>query len=187
MALKSLKFEVLVWSSAYLAAFAVTFGLLVPLQNLAFPEFPSQASLLFLPQGVRVLAAWLLGWRAIPALLPAIFLSFVYLAGWNVFGPVSLFCIAVSAMTAPVVFWFTTKTICDLRPQAENSAGWPCVMLAGTASAIISGFLMNYVRGSAPQDYVAYFIGDIAGMFFLMMILMLFFRWQRQRHPQPGE
>lgn len=179
MAYRTLKFEILIWSTAYIAVFAVTFGLLVPLQNLAFPEFPSQASLLFLPHGVRVLAAWLLGWRAVPALFPGIFLSYVYLCGWDVFGQTCLSLIAISALTAPAVFWITTNTICDLRPNPTESNSWPCVMLAGTVASIVSGFLLNHTLGSPPQDYIAYFIGDISGMFFLMLGLMLIFRWQR--------
>lgn len=68
MDVRSLAKETLIASGLYLAAFLVVFEVVTPLQSMFFPEFPSRASLLFLPHGIRVLTAWLLGWRAIPAL-----------------------------------------------------------------------------------------------------------------------
>ncbi|UZD90442.1 hypothetical protein [Cognatishimia activa] len=49
-------------------------------------------------------------------------------------------------------------------------------MFAGVIAAILGGILTNLAFGSPPLDYFAFFIGDVAGLFFLMLILMLIFR-----------
>jgi hypothetical protein len=44
-------------SSAYFLAFATTFAVVMPAQDAVLPAFGNYASLLFLPHGVRVIAA----------------------------------------------------------------------------------------------------------------------------------
>jgi hypothetical protein len=74
--LKALATETTVVTLCYLLACLVAFELLMPIQLRVFPGVESDSSLLFLPHGVKVLAAWLLGWRATIALFPGVFLVF---------------------------------------------------------------------------------------------------------------
>lgn len=179
MAIQILIRETGIVSLAYLAAFFATFEILMPIQAVFFPEFQSRASLLFLPHGVRVLSAWLLGWRSALMLLPGVVLAFVYVAGAGALAPSRLAAIAI-AVTVPAAMFHLLRLLgWDLHPQAEKQPCWPCVMLAGLLISIASSFLTNFAFGSAPEDYVAYLIGDFFGLFFLMLILMLFFRGLR--------
>ena len=179
MGLKSFAVETVVASTAYILAFFLTFGALMPVQQLFFADFYSSASLLFLPHGVRVLSAWFLGWRSVFALLPGVFFTYVYLGGSNVFLPSRMAGIAIAVLTAPLVFELIARFWRDLRPAPGVEPCWPCVMGAGILSAIIGGILTNMAFGSPPLDYFAFFIGDVAGLFFLMLILMLIFRHLR--------
>ncbi|WP_421746829.1 hypothetical protein [Cognatishimia sp.] len=179
--MKSLAAETVIASTAYIIAFFLTFEALMPVQNLFFADFHSSASLLFLPHGVRVLSAWLLGWRSSIALLPGVLLTYAYLAGSNVFLPSRMAGIAIAVLAAPLVFELIARLWKDIRPNSEVEPCWPCVMGAGAIAAILGGILTNLAFGSPPLDYFAFFIGDFAGLFFLMLLLMLVFRQLRVR------
>lgn len=148
----------------------------MPLQNLFFPEYPSRASLLFLPHGVRVLAAWLLGWRAIFALLPGVFIVFALLAGWDVFLPSRLLAIGIAVTTVPAVFYICKWLGWDLFPRSDRTPCWTCIMVVGIVTSVLVSVLTNMTFGSATEEYVAFLIGDISGLFFLMLGLSYAFR-----------
>ena len=169
--------ETFIASLAYLAASLLTFRVLMPLQDVFFPEYLSRASLRFLPHGVRVLAAWLLGWRAIFALLPGVFLSFAIVAGSDVFLPSRLIGIVIAVTTAPAVFYFCKWLGWDLFPRPDRKACWSCVMGVGVITSILVSGLTNLAFGSATAEYIAFLIGDISGLFFLMLILYFAFRF----------
>jgi hypothetical protein len=172
--------ETVTASLAYLTAFYMTFELLMPVQDAFFPEFSSHASLLFLPHGVRVLAAWLLGWRSVVALGPGVFLAFFSVAGLGVFTPSRLIAILIAVIVPAATFHAFKLVKWNLSPRSGQMPCWPCIMAAGIAISILSSLLTNYVLGSGPQDYLAYLVGDIIGLFVLMMMLMFFFRVLRR-------
>ena len=141
----------------------------MPLQNVFFPEYPSRASLLFLPHGVRVLSAWLLGWRAIFALLPGVFLVFAFLGGSDVFLPSRLMAITIAVTTVPAVFYLCKWVGWDLFPHPDRKPCWSCIMGVGVITSILVSGLTNLAFGSARVEYIAFLIGDIWGLFFLML------------------
>ncbi len=173
--------ETSVTSLLYLGAFFVTFNLLMPVQRLIFPQYLSIASLLFLPHGVRVLSGWLMGWRASVALLPGVFLAFFYVAGMQVFTLGRLLGVVIAVTVAPATFHLLKLLGWDMAPAPGRKPCWPCVMFAGILASLVGSGLTNLALGNGPVDYVAYLIGDVSGLFFLMLILMLAFRSQRGR------
>ncbi|WP_299083477.1 hypothetical protein [uncultured Ruegeria sp.] len=168
-------------SLAYVVVSILTFEVLMPLQNVFFPEYPSRASLLFLPHGVRVLTAWLLGWRAIFALLPGVFLVFAYLGGSDVFLPSRLMAIAIAVTTAPTIFYLLKWIGWDLFPRSDRQPCWSCIMGVGVITSILMSGLTNLAFGSATAEYVAFLIGDISGLFFLMLGVYFAFRFADRR------
>lgn len=153
----------------------------MPLQNVFFPEYPSRASLLFLPHGVRVLAAWLLGWRAIFALLPGVFIVFAFLGGTDVFLPSRLLAIVIAVTTVPAVFYLCKWAGWDLFPSPGRKPCWLCVMGVGVVTSFLVSALTNMAFGSAKVEYVAFLIGDISGLFFLMLGLYYTLRFVDSR------
>ena len=153
----------------------------MPLQNMFFPEYPSRASLLFLPHGVRVLSAWLLGWRAIFALLPGVFIVFAMIGGEDVFLPSRLMAIAIAVTTVPAVFYSCKALGWNLFPRADRNPCWLCIMGVGIITSFLVSGLTNMAFGSATAEYVAYLIGDISGLFFLMLGLHFAFRFTGRR------
>ncbi|MFV0513276.1 MAG: hypothetical protein ACK5MY_06535 [Jhaorihella sp.] len=173
--------ETLAASGVFLLAFFATILIVSPVQHSFFPEFPSRASLLFLPHGVRVLAAWLLGWRAVPALLPGTLIGSAFVYGGDAFGPEQLVSSAIALTVGPVTFHALALVGRDIFPRPDRPPCWACVMAAGVAISILNGVLINAALGSGPVDYFAFLIGDVFGLFFLMLILMFVFRSMRLR------
>ncbi len=173
--------ETVVVSLAYVMAFFATFKLLMPVQDMFFPGLASHASLLFLPHGVRVLSAWLLGWRSVVALMPGVFVAFLIVAGTNAFEYSRLFSILVAVTVPAAVFQALKLMHLNLSPRSDKSPCWPCVMGVGILISAASSAFTNYALGSEAPDYFAYLIGDVSGLFFLMLILMFIFRIQRAR------
>lgn len=164
-------------SLAYIGASFLTFWVLMPMQNVFFPEYPSRASLLFLPHGVRVLAAWLLGWRAILAMLPGVFLVFATLGGSDVFLTSRLLAILIAVTTAPAIFYLLKWLGWDLFPAADRAPCWACIMGVGVITSILVSGLTNLAFGSATAEYFAFLIGDLSGLLFLMFGLFFAFRY----------
>lgn len=170
----------------YISSFCVTFEILMPVQNTLFRDFHSFASLLFLPHGVKVLSAWLLGWRSVIALLPGVFAVFWWVAGNGVFAPSRLAAIAVAVIIPALAFDIAGRLGLRVTPRARLRPCWPCIMGMGVVISVASSLLTNLALSSPPQDYIAYLIGDVFGLFFLMTLLMYLFRALRKR-AAPGE
>ncbi|MFC3613862.1 hypothetical protein ACFORG_08850 [Lutimaribacter marinistellae] len=168
--------EIAVTSTAYVVASLLVFELLMPLQTLAVPHYVGTGSLLFLPHGVRVLAAWLLGWRAIPALLPGVIFVFAWQAGAGFLTPSRGAAILFAVSVAPITFHVLKAIGYDLFPSPSRMPCWPCILGVGALTSVLISTLTNTVFGSGMTDYMAYFIGDVAGLFFLMLGLLYFFR-----------
>ena len=181
MRLLALAKVTLVVSFAYLVAFFATFKILIPVQDMFFPVFASHASLLFLPSGVRVLAAWLLGWRSVVALGPGVFVAFYYVAGTEALEPTRVSAILIAIAVPATTFRAFQLLGWNIAPQPDQRPCWPCVMCAGTVISILSSVLTNYALGNSSPDYLAYLIGDFFGLLFLMMSLMFVFRAIRSR------
>ena len=61
-------------SIAYIISYALTSGFVYPIQTTLLPNVSEKTGLLFLPHGVRIIAMYYLGWRAMFHLLPASYL-----------------------------------------------------------------------------------------------------------------
>lgn len=183
MAVRKVTFccEIVAVSGLFIISLLVSVFAWEPIQNYFFGEFVHHASLLYLPHGVLVLAAWLMGWRASWALLPGVIFVFWWYGGMNIILPSRLLAMFFAVTVAPFTFTLLARLNWDIRPQDEVDPCWPCVMAAGALISVIKSALINVTLGSTPTEYVAYVIGDIAGLFFLMLILMHFFRGLRSK------
>ncbi len=74
-------FPFIIITVIYSISFGLTIYWLLPVQQMFAPEMAAFASLLFLPHGVRVLSAWLLGWKSIVLIAPVALFTH-----WLIFG-----------------------------------------------------------------------------------------------------
>ena len=83
--------------------------------------------------------------------------------------------------TAPAVFYLCKILGWDLFPAPGKRACWTCVMGVGLVSSLLVSGLTNLAFGSATAEYIAYLIGDLSGLFFLMLGLHFGFMFFEKR------
>ena len=64
-------------SFSYISSYTLVAGFLTPLQALLFPNFTTTISLLFLPHGIRILAAYYYGWKSLFLIIPASYFMWI--------------------------------------------------------------------------------------------------------------
>nr|WP_272911452.1 hypothetical protein [Loktanella sp. M215] len=135
---------------------------------------------MFLPHGVRVLSAWLLGWKAIPLLLPAAAFTHWLNFGWAGFTPLGVTGMMSGVVCAVMTFWALANAGMDFRITSGNRANWRDILIAGLIASVIntSGMLLAFHHAALTS--VGYFIGDVSGLFACMLILMLAFKVLRR-------
>jgi hypothetical protein len=170
----------LVVSVAYIGAYMLSIYALLPFQSSYTPQLASYASLLFLPHGVRVLAAWLYGWKAIPLVAPAALLTHWMNLGADGFTLGGMIGVFSGIVCAALTFWTLSQIGMDFRLTADKRANWRDIMLAGSIASVINTFGMGWAFDHNFATLGGYFIGDISGMFACMFVLMFVFSAQRR-------
>ena len=172
----------LIISATYMIAFSASIYLINPVQQQYFPHLTSYASLIFLPHGVRVLSAWLWGWRSIPLIAPV-----SLFAHWLNFGPSGFTDLGVVAAMSGVIcaafsFWAFSKCGMDFRVSDKKTNHWGDVLITGCFASILNTVGMGVIFGHEVPTLLGYLIGDISGMFGCMFFLMLaFMAWRNVR------
>lgn len=134
------------------------------------------ASLLFLPHGVRVLVAWMYGYRSILLLAPASLIvhsvrseGLEFDLGFHI-GPF------FGIICAAVTFDICARLGFDVRLRNNYVANWRSVFLVGALSSVINSVGTNLAFGNDLPTAIAYWIGDVSGVFATMVILVFVFR-----------
>ena len=180
------KTPILVISMAYLFAFFVSFIAVMPLQDAFLPSFGNYASLLYLPHGVRIVAAWLYGWRAIIFLAPSAIVAHSYLYGSSGFSLDYMVAVFFGVFCAAFSFWGFAMLGMDFRLHKFRRVNWRDVMLAGCAASVLNSLGAKVFFGTDLASASARFVGDITGMIVSFFVLMLIFRALRHCGRIPG-
>lgn len=167
-------------TAAFMAAFVLTFTVVMPVQDAVLPAFGNYASLLFLPHGIRVIAAWLYGWRSLILLAPGSILAHSYLYGASGFSIDYMVAVFFGVFCAALSFWFFALLGWDFRVDQVRRVNWREVMLAGVAASVLNAVGTKLFFGNDIATASARFIGDVAGMFVCFFLLMLIFRFARR-------
>jgi hypothetical protein len=181
----SLKAEieaVFVVTLAYVALFAVTFLFVMPVQGAYFHWLPMNISLLFLPHGVRLLSIYIFGWKALFYLLPGHILTWAYQS--FMLGSEQDILSAIVSITASffaVCLVFRTWT---RHSESELRSHWQLILIAGALASIGNGLGHAFIYGG-QLDVTwltlvgGYVVGDVTGLFVLLMALIFVSRWYR--------
>ncbi|PWL20010.1 MAG: hypothetical protein DCO81_06445 [Candidatus Aquiluna sp. XM-24bin5] len=173
---------------AYIFCHGVTSLLITPLQSYFLPNVTIFASFLYLPHGVRVLATWAYGWRAIPALLLGAGLSEVVFArarAFELLSPLFFESLLVGACCALVAFVAMRLLGRDMYLGRARGLQWRGVLSVGFLSSIVNsigqGFVFDNIIqiNDLPYILAVYTIGDVFGLVMCMFVLMLLFRQLR--------
>jgi hypothetical protein len=142
-------------------------------------ELPYYVNLFFLPHGVRVLSAWLLGWRAIFHLFPV-----SYLCGQVFFsstGPTleAMLWPMVGVVSAVFIFWVLKKFFPGFAAVLKGQVNWQDIILIGCLASFVNTVFVSVVMGHGMPALFGFFVGDVAGLVACMLALMLIFRAAR--------
>lgn len=162
-------------SGAYVAVFALTFGVLMTLEDRLAGSFANFTSLIFLPHGVRVLAAWLYRWRSPFYLLPGALTGHLFLYGPTV--ELRLIIGWIAGLTcAPLAFTVLAMLGLDLRLSRQRRTHWRDLLLVGGVASVFNSLASAWVHGNPITTMSARFVGDLAGTLACLLMLMAAFR-----------
>ena len=172
----------------HVSAFIIQMTLILPFEVAAAGHIGSLASVLFLPHAVRVLSVWLLGPKAFFALFPAsLFISYVFFR--HDYDPGTLFLITLwGSASAVIAFEFLRLMNLDVYPKNATRINWRSLVFAGCLASFFNSVGGTYLKSeglSAPEIFELlsrYLIGDIGGLLFCLIVLMLILRYVRLLH-----
>jgi hypothetical protein len=168
----------LIVSVAFVVASSLTLGFVFPLQSMLISGSTLEIGLLFLPHGVRVLAFYFFGWRAIFYLLPS---SYLFFALSNHAGSE----LHIMAPIVSMIACYLGYRLATLLPMFESRAFtpdlWKFLIIAGATSSFANGIALSALQhqGAELLSVMGYLIGDISGLIVCFLILMYAFRFAR--------
>ena len=175
-------------SAAYVLCLGLTVFFVTPAQRQVLPEITVFASLIYLPHGVRVLATWAYGWKAIPALIAgSVIAAFVFFpdAKLEFLTPALFASVLYGAVTAYIAFELVRLIHRDYYFGNAQKPSWKGMIVIGAIASIINSIGQTLIfSGLIDLDkfvfiLVTYAIGDLVGLILCMAALMIIFRWIR--------
>lgn len=182
----ALSFGIIV--TAFFGAYWVTAMVVTPLQSALFGNTEVWRSIVYLPHGVCVLATMLIGWRAIlPLTLSSggglyLFSADHLAASGPFFGVLVAFMTAACAFIAFEVFRYFGR---NYYANPSFNVHWRSVFAVGILAAMIGAVGKSILYGATQSwsgsfhHYLGAVSGSICGLFALMFVVMLLFRWMR--------
>ena len=172
----------------HVCTFIIQMSVILPFEIAEAGRIGSLASVLFLPHAVKVLSIWLLGPKAFFALFPAeIFISYFFLR--FDFDPVTLLLISLwGSASAVIAFEFLRLMNLNVYPKNMATINWRSLVFAGCIASFFNSVGGTYLKskGLAPAEIFEvlgrYLIGDIGGLLFCLIVLMLILRYHRLAH-----
>ena len=187
-----LKFLIVV--AAYVLCHGITLFAVAPVQALVLPHVTIFASLIYLPHGFRVLATWLIGWKAIIPLFAGSYLSNLVFARDEVRAvndPAMLQSTTVGALSAYAAFGLVRIFGRNITANRGRIMDWKWLLIVGAVASVLNSVGQSVVFSGLilpDQVFVAlvvFAVGDLFGLTATMLMLMVIFRWLRLFH-KPG-
>lgn len=168
-----------VCSIALTLAALVQFGLLAPLK-IAIVDGDRYTPALGLTHGVRILAAWCLGWWSVLALAPSVALVNSVGLQTSPMLPSYPAAAAVHLITGPLAFSLLRRVWPELGttslPTGDGTPQWRGIMLAGALSALLNALALMALElapaGWTPRWFAAQVITQVLGLFFVLLLLL---------------
>ena len=165
---------------AFVLAYALVDFVVEPIQHQFLSGSVMAGSLLFIPHGIRVLAVWLCGARALLPLIAAEFLGGIFL--WQ--PDVGLDVLFGSSMVGGLGVYLTFEVFrlagIEMRPDGKDSAltNWKSLILLASIASVFNSIGKQIFFGSlAPLtdeiiSITMFWIGDTLGTFACLLLLI---------------
>jgi hypothetical protein len=175
-------------TAAYAISMLFVNAIVVPVQKLIMPETAVIAAFLFPGHGVRVLSAWLFGWKSIPYLICATLITHLLLEG-GFAANINLFYTTILVSSVAWVAFLILRTAginIEVGERHNTLSTWRLLLLVGFISSVLNSIGHNLILAGVilPEEsaitLVTFMIGDTLGTFFSFIILMSLFRYFRK-------
>ena len=163
---------------AYIFGFLLTTHIVQPVQDWAL-GVEVFGSLLFFPHAVRVLTAWLYGWKSIFLLMPGVVLGHYMILGLPGFTSGAAIGIIAGLVIVPLTFECFKRCGFDFFATAMHVPKFIPVFLIGSFASIFNAAIFNGFTGGQSFATLIFVIWDIGGLFVVCLFLMLIMRRQR--------
>ena len=172
--------EFMVIVLAYIVGYLVVDFIVAPVQYLYLSRDFTVGSLLFIPHGIRVLAVWLCGSRAILPLIIAELLCTVLLWQPDVAISTSLGSAMVGGLCVYLTFEVFRLAGIEMRPDGKDSAltNWRSLILLASIASVFNSVGKQIFFGSlvplADEILILgiFWIGDTIGTFACLLLLI---------------
>ena len=167
----------IVLAIAYVVSFSLTMSIISPLQAILLPSVSNSISVLFLPHGVRMLAAHYFGWKSIVYLLPPSYLMYALMIQTH--GDILPFTAPLVSLIAAYLGMTLIVCLADISSRDLRISTWKWLLLGGFIGSIFNGLGIGLLLGniSLSTQMIGYAIGDVSGQFALMIALIYYFRF----------
>ena len=153
-------------SFSYIASYTLVAGFFYPLQTLLFPNLTTTISLLFLPHGIRILAAYYYGWKSFLLIIPAAyFMWIISVYGFQI--PLHPIQPIVSVLSCILGIKIISKKLTyNLREDI------PFLIIAGIIGSILNGLFNSLLMNDTflSTQVLSYIFGDVLGQIVLMLL-----------------
>ena len=173
-------------TAAYIVAMLFVNSVVVPIQNSLVPGVTSYAALLFPAHGIRVLSAWLFGWKSIPYLICATLSADILLT--SQFAAANLQLASTTLLTSSVA-WVSLQILLvggikiEAGERHVSLSTWRLLLLVGFISSLLNSISHNYILSDEllPEHtfltLATFVIGDTVGTAFCFVTLMILFKF----------
>jgi len=165
---------------AFVLAFALVKFVVAPIQHQFVSSSVMAGSLLFIPHGIRVLAVWLCGVRAILPLIAAELFSCILIWQPDVAISTSLGSAMVGGLCVYLTFEVFRLAGIEMRPDGKDSAltNWKSLILLASIASVFNSIGKQIFFGSlAPLtdeiiSIAMFWVGDTLGTFACLLLLI---------------
>lgn len=164
---------------AYCILSAIQAHIILPIETSIISHNTALVSVLYLPHSVRVLAAWMIGPRAIVALVPAsLMVHFVMQIDSGPLLPADFTIAIVGALCAPLAFELLRAFRINIYPSSSGVISWRTLVFAGLLSSILNSFFSTFfLEDKFPvQDtfnvLTRFIIGDVMGLVLVLLVFL---------------
>jgi hypothetical protein len=172
--------DFLIIALAYIVGYLVVDFIVAPVQYLYLSRDFTVGSLMFIPHGIRVLAVWLCGSRAILPLIIAEFLCTVILWQPDVAISTSLGSSMVGGLCVYLTFEVFRLAGIEMRPDGKDSAltNWRSLILLASIASVFNSVGKQIFFGSlvplADEILILgiFWVGDTLGTFACLLLLI---------------
>jgi len=179
--IRALIFEFLLIFTAFFLSFALVGFITSPLQQLFLSAAVMPGSLFFIPQGIRVVATWLCGARAVvPLILAELFgtmllwqpaIDFNAMAGSSIVGGLCVYC----------VFEVFRLGGINLYNDGEHRTlvNWKLLIIIASIASVLNSAGKNMFLGDIPSELsnlsivTLFWVGDTLGVVLCLLLMIL--------------